>query len=112
MNGSMKPVLVVIVGAALWACKVPNLDHCYHQSAKPNLWCIENHPSQPYCSPCEQADGCVAIEPSLEDCPDYIPGTGEPTDTESGTESETETVTDSDPTDSGSSTGDSSSGTT
>ena len=88
----MKSGWIVITGSLLLSCKVPNLDHCYNRATFPNSWCIENHESRPYCSPCEaEQNGCVREEPDPEECPEYIPGTDDaPTDDGGPTSGETD----------------------
>ena len=75
------------IGANLSGCVLRNPDHCFNLAADTNAWCADAHPEQPFCSPCEaENNGCVAEEPSEDECPEYSaqpPDTG--TDTGTGT---------------------------
>lgn len=71
----MDPRLTVAFGLALGVaagCRVPNTDHCLHKAADSNAWCADEHSGLGFCSPCEaDNNGCVAQEPTEDECPDY-----------------------------------------
>lgn len=86
------------LGLIAGACTLPNPNHCFNLAVDPNAWCATLDEARPYCSPCAAANyGCVADEPTSEDCPWYTTpdpetGTGE-SGTETGTGGETGTET-------------------
>lgn len=88
------------LGLMLDACTLANPEHCFNIAYDYNGWCAYYYPERPYCSPCEaDNNGCVADEPSMDECPQYTAPateTGSETETETGSETETgETETES-----------------
>ena len=76
-----------VSGLVASACVLPNPDHCQNLDADPNAWCSTRYADErPYCSPCEaEHHGCVAAEPSEDECPEYTPEPAPQTDSDTGT---------------------------
>lgn len=84
MQSRISLALALALGLSLGACRLPNPDHCLHKAADANGWCAERDPATPFCSPCAEHNGCVAEEPSEDECPEYTaPAPAESSESES-----------------------------